>query len=362
VTTVRCTIWSPQHGAGLGALIDVEFDATHVADGVRTARVTVSDPDFDGTVPTGRHGRGGGPLASSQDRHAAVQFGVWNAAYHADLAVARAERWAGRALPHLQLRLGEHGHWGGGHYRLPAESLDPAERLQPSVDGEIHLGRGTRYCGSGDDRYFNAAAHNASIIYHEVGHHLCRHTADFRVNALRPALAQDNGKTPIDEGTCDFFAATLLGQPDIFGWHRSDQPRHAPTRRAVDGELTMASFRGGHEQDPHIDGTIWSAALWAARVAALHSGATADSFDVAVGRALVALGPADVLDADTRKTRRYVGRAAAAVIAASAPLGTNVTDAVTAAFERRWILPGRSNAELRNLARSALVGGRHGNA
>ena len=354
---MRCTIWSPLHGPGLGSLIDADLDAIVIPSGVRTQRVTVLDPDFDGTNPGTAHGRGGGPLASEADRRAAVHFGVWNAAFHADLAVARAERWAGRALPHLVVRVGEHGHWGGGHYRLPAAALEPAEAERPAVDGEIHLGRGTRYCGAGDLRYFNAAAHNASIVYHEVGHHLCRHTADFRLNSLRPLLAQDNGKTPLDEGTCDFFAATLLAQPDIFGWHRSDQPRHAQTRRAVDGDWTMASFRGGHDQDPHVDGTVWSSALWAARLAAVRSGATADSFDVAVGRALVALGAAEVVDADALKVRRYLGRAAGAVIAAASALGANVTDAVAAAFEQRGIRPGHSNAELRDLARSALVGG-----
>ena len=359
---MRRTIWLPRPSVGLGELLEVEFDVEPVESGVRTARVTVLDPEFDSVDSGEGHGRGGGPLVSELERRAAAQFGVWNAAYHADLAVARAERWAGRALPQLVLRVGEHGHWGGGHYRLPASHTDPVEAHPLSRHGEIHLGRGTRYCGSGADRYFNAAAHNPSIIYHEVGHHLCRHTADFRMNSQRPALAQDNGKTPLDEGTCDFFAATLLGHADIFGWHRSDQPRQAQTRRAVDGGWTMASFRGGHDQDPHIDGTVWSSALWAARLAAVRSGATADSFDVVVGRALVALGSSDVLSPDALKVRRYLGRAADAVMVGSSSLGANVTDAVAAVFRGRGIVPGRSNADLRDLARSALVGGHHRHA
>src|SRR5262249_20683104 len=142
------------------------------------------------------------------------------------------------------LRDGFHGRGGwrpfqGGHYRLPWRQsglslLQPAspegerngspgaglrkqrivERAPVGPEGEIHLGPGWKLapygalaeCAGGP--YRTNASHNAGILYHEYGHHLTRHTADFCGNALRPRDRQSNLKSALDEGTSDYLAAT----------------------------------------------------------------------------------------------------------------------------------------------------------
>lgn len=155
----------------------------------------------------------------------------------------------------------------GGHYRLPARAYDMSEPTPIAVNGEIHLGPGRQLCEYGalaeaaGSRYRANASHNAGIIYHEYGHHINRHTADFRANALRPSYRQNNRKTAIDEGTSDYWAAAMLGTPHIWAWHhRHDETQTHP--RSLTSAKTMADFVVGPEADPHANGTIWAAALW----------------------------------------------------------------------------------------------------
>src|ERR1700730_4902409 len=155
----------------------------------------------------------------------------------------------------------------GGHYRLPAEHYDLPEHEAIAPDGEIHLGPGKNLLQYGalveaaGGPYRANASHNAGILYHEYGHHLTRHTADFRANALRPPTRQNNRKVAIDEGTCDYFAATMLGTPHIWAWHlRHDDEVIHP--RSLCSSKTMADYDTGLKADAHANGTIWAAALW----------------------------------------------------------------------------------------------------
>src|SRR5262249_28771785 len=135
--------------------------------------------------------------------------------------VRRGERW----LP-----------FQGGHYRLPSRRYDICEHAPLSPDGEIHLGPGWQLVEHGalvaaaGRRYRANASHNAGILYHEYGHHISRYTADFLGNALRSPRRQNNRKSAIDEGTCDYWAATMLGTPHIWYWHRRPHPEafHPP--------------------------------------------------------------------------------------------------------------------------------------
>lgn len=155
----------------------------------------------------------------------------------------------------------------GGHYRLPSWRYDPAELDPISPHGEIHLGPGRRLMEYGalaqaaGGPYRHNASHNAGTLYHEYGHHINRHTADFRANALRPSARQSNRKIATDEGTCDYWAATMLESPHIWAWHH----RHdAGTvhRRSLVSRKTMSDYDAGPDADPHVNGTIWAAALW----------------------------------------------------------------------------------------------------
>jgi hypothetical protein len=109
----------------------------------------------------------------------------------------------------------------GGHYRLPGRRFHIDELHPVAETGEIHLGPGRQLLTDGalvrvaGDRYRANASHNAGIIYHEYGHHVTRHTADFRGNAVKSPQSQDNRKTSLDEGTCDYWTAAMLETPHI---------------------------------------------------------------------------------------------------------------------------------------------------
>lgn len=161
-------------------------------------------------------------------------------------------------------------HWlpfQGGHYRLPSRRHVLPEHRPLAPTGEIHLGPGWQLLTHGalvdvaGGRYRANASHNAGIIYHEYGHHLTRHTADFQANALRPEEQQSNRKTVLDEGTCDYWAATILGTPHIWILHRrhDDEEIHF---RSLASSKTMANYDHVPGADVHVNGTIWGAALW----------------------------------------------------------------------------------------------------
>src|SRR5216684_907685 len=155
----------------------------------------------------------------------------------------------------------------GGHYRLPARQYTIAEHELLSPSGEIHLGPGWMLLEQGalveaaGGRYRANASHNASIVYHEYGHHIARHTADFAANARRRPNRQRNRKSAIEEGTCDYWVATLLETPHIWAWHRRHDDQ-CPHRRCLTSAKTMRDYDARPGADPHANGTIWGGALW----------------------------------------------------------------------------------------------------
>lgn len=307
---------------------------------------------------------GGGPLASADERRRAQAYGVGNAAWHVQRGLRYVTSLLDRPVPVLTVRLNAHGSdWGGGHYRLPARQYtDLAEHPGIASTGEVHLGAGRRYVHTSAGRYFAAPSHNAAIVYHELGHHVCRHTADFRGNRHRDEAAQTNLRTGIEEGTCDYLAAVLLGTPDIYGWHRGDRFDADPRRRRIDTAVTMAAFRGGRDVDPHSDGTVWATALWSARRACQECGVAAEVFDTVLLRALLHLGQEQLsVDAAERvqslRRRRYFSVALSEVLEQAQAWSVSPSEdgrwvcAVEAAFAAHGILVGRSNAALRDSAR-----------
>src|SRR5262245_3316885 len=158
----------------------------------------------------------------------------------------------------------------GGHYRLPAARYAMCEYEALSPDGEIHLGPGWRLIQSGalveltGRRYRANASHNAGIIYHEYGHHITRHTADFMLNRERPADAQRNGKTALDEAICDYFTGVMLDSPHVWAWHQRHDAGATHVRSLV-SQRSMADFDPVRGADSHANGTIFAAALWTMR-------------------------------------------------------------------------------------------------
>jgi hypothetical protein len=352
--------YQPDGSPGPGRLSEVELD---VAD-VRSSALTMPGllvVDVRGGAGLDRRGGdlrvqpagGGGPLASPGDRREAMAFGIVNVAYHLRRGLDYLAWLTGHPLPPLVARIGTHGDqrtsWGGGHYRLPAAAYSSLpETAPPAVTGDIHLGPGGAYATADARRYFAAPAHVVAIVVHELGHHWTRHTADFRLNQRRSPLAQANHKIPLDEGTADYLAAILLGTPDIYGWHRRHTPLSAQTRRRLDGPWTMAAFRGGHDSDPHLDGTVWAAALWSARQAVhAHGGEPAD-FDRLVAGGLLRIGAADpdMPIEVARRWRRSYASALAAILQADAADGGRFGEVIAAAFADRGIETGFSNTDL----------------
>jgi hypothetical protein len=176
------------------------------------------------------------------------------------------------ATEHDGLRDGVRGrnHWlpfQGGHYRLPSSRYEMREHNPVSPAGEIHFGPGWQLLEHGalveaaGGRYRANASHNAGIIYHEYGHHITRHTADFRANNLVSPDQQNNRKTAMDEGTCDYWAATMLGTPHIWILHRRHDDHEVHIRSLTSGK-TMEDYDIRPRADVHANGTIWGAALW----------------------------------------------------------------------------------------------------
>ncbi|PYT98566.1 MAG: hypothetical protein DMG38_15130 [Acidobacteria bacterium] len=248
----------------------------------------------------------------------------------------------------------ETGRWlafQGGHYRLPSRRYDVPELEPLAPCGEIHLGPGRQLLHHGalveraGGRYRANASHNAGIIYHEYGHHIARHTADFQVNAPRPPERQKNRKAAIDEGTCDYFAAAMLGTPHIWAWHQrhDDQQIHP---RSLSSSKTMAAYDFRVEADEHLNGTIWGAALWD-----LRTRLTADEpdgsrqADLVVLKALLLIGkltaPQNAAGKKwLRRVRANYGVGLSALLQADELLYTNRhRSTILACFAKRGIQP-----------------------
>lgn len=271
-------------------------------------------------------GRGGGrvdkidnPAPRFMARYvAASHFGEVNAYYHLDCAA----RWSESVLaglgalplPRVGVVVNAHDaqrYFGdvcdgiagtrrwlpfqGGHYRLSQRRYGPLEHRSIEPDGEIHVGPGWRILSHGalvghaGRRYRANAAHNAGILYHEYGHHLTRHTADFQGNRLRSPARQSNVKCAIDEGFADYFAATLLETPNIWALHQRHDAEVRHERCLAIGR-EMAQYDSTEGADPHANGSIWASALWHVRRRVLALGLPAATCDRLVVKALLLMG------------------------------------------------------------------------
>jgi hypothetical protein len=343
-----------------------------------------AEPDPEGNFLF-QPGRGGGRLdkTASPDpdfrwRYVqASRFGEVNTYYHLDRAAAYVDEilrdLGAPSLPRVTALVNAHGatvdldargrrdgvagtsRWlpfQGGHYRLPGRSVEVEEHAPVSPDGEIHLGPGWRLQDHGalaslaGGRYRANASHNPGILYHEYGHHLTRHTADLSANRLRAPDAQDNRKTDLDEGMCDYLAATQLGTPHIWAFHhRHDEVAVHP--RSLVSKRTMADFIARRGRDKHANGTIWAAALWDARAALARENAEgARLMDCIVVSSLLRLGrigqaSATTTAAEVRHVRSSFVTAAAALLGAAADLcGESVERKVRGALQARGLAQG----------------------
>jgi poly-gamma-glutamate capsule biosynthesis protein CapA/YwtB (metallophosphatase superfamily) len=239
----------------------------------------------------------------------------------------------------------------GGHYRLASHKYDICEHEAVSPDGEIHFGPGWQLWQHGAlaersrKGYRANASHNAGIIYHEYGHHITRHTADFRANCLCAPDNQNNRKTAMDEGTCDYWAATMLGTPHIWAWHQRHDDKVVHPRSLVSAK-TMADFDHDKKADPHLNGTIWGAALWDLRgklSASEPSGAR--HTDLLLLKALLLIGKmmgkkSPPTSKSVREARKTFGVGLSALLEADEILfGNRHRELILKTFARRGISP-----------------------
>jgi hypothetical protein len=330
---------------------------------------------FEPTRGGGRVDRCAVPGTKRRARYVeAARFGEVNTYYHVDRIAAHLDgiiRELGRSsLPPVIVKVNAHhaateadgvrdgrllqNGWRpfqGGHYRLPSRKYDIAETASLSIDGEIHLGPGGKLLNDGalvefaGSRYRANASHNPGIIYHEYVHHLTRHTADFRANAFRDPLKQDNRKTAMDEGTCDYWTAAMLDTPHIWACHRyHNQGESHP--RSLSSRKTMRDFDEGPNADPHSNGTIWGASLWDFRTrlrASVPDGAR--QADMIVVRALTLIGGVGATGLisrarDVRRARKSFGVGLAALHRAAKELYSGAhADVLLSAFADRGIYP-----------------------
>jgi hypothetical protein len=364
---IPARVYRPAGTLPPGDLVEVALPVVRIGNrGITLPGVSVSDAGTERLFTTDDlrfdPRDGGGPFSSPERRREARAFGVVNVAFHLQRGLDRIAALLGRPLPPLVARIGVHAsqspRWGGGHYRLPALTYTSlAEGEPPSPTGEIHLGAGGGFVPLDGRTYFHSASHNAAIICHELGHHLTRHTVDYRINAGRPAGAQANRKVALDEGTSDYLAAILLETPDIFGWHRHRVPATSPQRRRLDAPWTMAGYGGLRTDDPHSDGTIWASALWAARAEVQRHGIATEDLDALVLRALVRVGrgPLDVPRAIELEHRSRFGHALQAILDEDCSTGGRIGAVVEDVLASRGIEVGYDNIELRERARARVA-------
>lgn len=227
----------------------------------------------------------------------AARFGQVNAYYHAarmaDYVHSLLEELGASPLPRVRILTSAHSGYdpmagafhpesvlAGGHYRMRNDRYyDPPENHTVATSGEIHLGPGRYFLKWGissldsqgrtrrlDGKpYLHQPSHNPAIICHEYAHHVVRHTADFRCNDQRRSDRQSNAKSWLDEGTCDYFTAVIVGRSAFFAWQRAGLPTTHPRCRNLEPGRTFDEFDRRPNADPHYNGTIWATFLWQLR-------------------------------------------------------------------------------------------------
>jgi hypothetical protein len=289
----------------------------------------------------------GGVSSLRNERHSGVhwqtiieasRFGQVNAYYHANRLATYVNGLLAElgqpSLPKAHFLVGAHDGYdpvsgefrqeqilSGGHYRVSAKKYDPPEATDITETGEIHLGPGrynlkwgvkpegaksrTRYPGG--HKYFNQPSHNPAIIYHEYTHHIVRHTADFRCNDQRQGDRQSNVKSWLDEGTCDYFTAIMLGHSQIYAWQRGNLAPEHPLYRNVEPLRTLETFDNSPNADPHYNGTIWASFLWQLRRELTEQeGLTPREVDKGILQTLLMVGQSGLANPERKRETRNI--------------------------------------------------------
>jgi len=102
-------------------------------------------------------------------------------------------------------------------------------------------------------------AEDAEIILHELGHAI--------QDAICPDFGQSEQAAAMGEGFGDYFAGSFFAaakppalRPAVMSWDAVTEGGDPPCLRRLDEPVTFEGFEAGG--DEHVNGLIWSAALW----------------------------------------------------------------------------------------------------
>jgi MYXO-CTERM domain-containing protein len=137
--------------------------------------------------------------------------------------------------------------------------------------------------GQGEHDY----AYDGDIVYHEVSHAVIEALASFET-FREDELGVAYDPAAVSEGYADYFSATLAGDPFVAEYIDETLPADPPPPPPLDAMLSCARDRVG---EPHYDGRIFAAALWALREAL-----DAERADAIAFRSLALQGESTTLD------------------------------------------------------------------
>ena len=106
--------------------------------------------------------------------------------------------------------------------------------------------------------------YDGDVVYHEFGHAITDVTADFAPFDLDlQGVLYDAGS--LNEGTADYFSATLTGDPNMADYFVGAGPGAGEgSLRNLDNDLVCGADLVG---EVHADGRIWAGTLWEIRTA-----------------------------------------------------------------------------------------------
>lgn len=135
--------------------------------------------------------------------------------------------------------------------------------------------------------------YDGDVVYHEYGHGIVDVTAGLSFFDVDPLLGVGYENGALNEGTADYFSATITGDPKLADYFAGSGPAAGEGGlRELDVPLRCPDDLFG---EAHADGRIWGGALWAIREAI-----GAEKADALAFATLMSLG--DGPDIDTAGT------------------------------------------------------------
>jgi MYXO-CTERM domain-containing protein len=169
-------------------------------------------------------------------------------------------------------------------------------------------------------------AYDGDVVYHEFGHGVVQATLQLVPTPHLDQYGVTVSNGGMNEGLADYFSAAIGGDPDVGEYAAKDFNASLPYIRSLaNPDMCPTAIAG----EVHQDATLFSGALWDARVKL--SEADAKKFDLAIYVAMATLPPPSDLG--------YEELAKEFIESVDISMGKAVADSLTAAFTARGVLP-----------------------